>query len=88
MPLIDHVGRRGDVALGGEAEAADHRVELAGVKLLDHLVEIGADGAGHRLGPSLDRGVGVEGIALGLVAAGAEGVHHRLGLGNVAGMPQ
>ena len=49
-----------DVALVIEADPAQHRVELAAVHGQGHRIEIKRARRLHRLGPDLNRGVGVE----------------------------
>ena len=49
-----------DVALGVEADPAQHRAELAAVHGLDHGIEVQRARRTHRLSPDLNRGVGVQ----------------------------
>src|SRR5450432_552211 len=88
LAVLEHVpdvGRRGQVALGVEAELADDRVPSLGTQRVGNLLGVRRTGLGHGLRPHLDRGVGAERVAFRLETALAELVNHVLGGRQIAG---
>src|SRR5690606_30244500 len=84
LPDVDLVGRGGGITLLVEGHLIQHGAELVRPDCLLHVAGLERLRLGGSLGPDLDRGIGVEGVALGVIALGLELVDNRLRAGVLA----